>query len=50
MRIISIFRKVCIANLIIFFLGACSEQKAQPYEDSNDSITNTQDQGFILTH
>lgn len=43
-------KKYCIVSLIVVCLSACSEQKAQPYEDANDSIINTQEQGFIQTH
>ena len=43
-------KKVCIASLMVLCLSACSEQKAQPYEEMNQSTVNTQKQGFIQTH
>ena len=42
-------KKAYILGLMILFLAGCSE-KALPYEDSNNSISNTQEQGSIKTH
>ncbi len=42
-------KKVYILGLMILSLAGCSE-KAIPYEDTNNSISNTQEQGSIKTH
>lgn len=50
MKMFTSLKKVYIISAMIFCLGACSEQKAQPYVDTNESITSTQEQGSIQTH
>ncbi len=43
-------KEVCIVSALTFCLAACSEQKAEPYTDTNDTLTNIQVQGSIQTH
>ena len=42
-------KKFCLASLFVVLLTACS-QEAQPYEEQNESIKNSSEQGYIQTH
>jgi len=40
---------IFILSLIILFFSACS-QEAQPYEEVNESLPSSSEQGYIDTH
>ncbi len=49
MRSIKNITRISLLALTLLLYTACSE-KAEPYEETNDTLSNTYEQGSIQTH
>jgi len=42
--------KIYVSCIFIFIFSACSQEESQPYVEQNNTLSNSQEQGYIQTH